>query len=114
MSETLQLDLDVVLPHAHGAEDRCVAELVASVQRLDGVESAHVTVVGTDQSDGSQPGRAVAAAAHSDSSGARSALPSRRPTWPDTEHQSPKGSFRKVVVAASIAVTTNQLGLAAA
>ena len=53
MSETLQLDLDVVLPHAHGAEDRCVAELVASVQRLDGVESAHVTVVGADRSDGS-------------------------------------------------------------
>ncbi len=44
MSETLQLDLDVVLPHAHGADDRCVADLVNSVRRLDGVDSAHVIV----------------------------------------------------------------------
>lgn len=42
MSETLQIDLDVVLPHAHGAEDRCVSDLVNSLQRLDGVDSAHV------------------------------------------------------------------------
>ena len=44
MSETLQLDLDVVLPHAHDADDRCVADLVSSVQRLDGVDSVHVVV----------------------------------------------------------------------
>lgn len=44
MSETLQLDLDVVLPHAHDAQDRCVADLVNSLRRLDGVDSVHVIV----------------------------------------------------------------------
>lgn len=58
MSETLQLDLDVVLPHAHGADDRCVADLVNSVRRLDGVESAHVIV-----NDASPDGSAAAGGA---------------------------------------------------
>ncbi len=44
MSDTLQLDLDVVLPHAQDVDDRCVVDLVNSVQRLDGVDSVHVIV----------------------------------------------------------------------
>ena len=40
--DTLQLDLDVVLPHAHDARDRCVADLVGALSRLDGVDSVHV------------------------------------------------------------------------
>lgn len=54
MSENLQLDLDVVLPHAHDAQDRCVADLVNSLQRLDGVHSVHVIVDDT-AADGSAP-----------------------------------------------------------
>ncbi len=42
MSNTLQLDLDVVLPGAHGADDRCVADLVAALGGMDGIESVHV------------------------------------------------------------------------
>lgn len=42
MSETLQLDLDVVLPNANGANDQCVADLVTALGRLDGVDSVHV------------------------------------------------------------------------
>jgi Cd2+/Zn2+-exporting ATPase len=49
MTETLQLDLDVVLPHAHGANDRCVADLIDALGRLDGVESVHVTTNGRDE-----------------------------------------------------------------
>ncbi len=40
--DTLQLDLDVVLPHAHSGRDRCVDDLVTALCRLDGVESVHV------------------------------------------------------------------------
>jgi Cd2+/Zn2+-exporting ATPase len=40
--DTLQLDLDVVLPHAHDARDRCVADLVGALNHLDGVDSVHV------------------------------------------------------------------------
>ena len=40
--DTLQLDLDVVLPSAHDARDRCVADLVGALSRLDGVDSVHV------------------------------------------------------------------------
>ena len=42
MSDTLQLDLDVVLPNAHGSNDRCVADLMTALGRLDGVDSVHV------------------------------------------------------------------------
>lgn len=42
MSDKLQLDLDVVLPHAHDAHDRCVADLVGALERLDGIDSVHV------------------------------------------------------------------------
>ena len=52
MSETIQLDLDVVLPHAHGADDRCVADLLNALGRFDGVDSVHVVV---DESNGSDP-----------------------------------------------------------
>ncbi len=38
----LQLDLEVVLPHAHDARDRCVDDLVTALSRLDGVDSVHV------------------------------------------------------------------------
>ena len=38
----MQLDLDVVLPEAHGADDRCVSDLVAALGGMDGVESVHV------------------------------------------------------------------------
>lgn len=38
----IRLDLDVVLPHAHDVRDRCVADLVARLEQLDGVESVHV------------------------------------------------------------------------
>jgi len=41
--ETLQLDLEVVLPDAHDGRDRCVDDLVNALGRLDGVESVHVT-----------------------------------------------------------------------
>ncbi|MFV1990227.1 MAG: heavy metal translocating P-type ATPase [Acidimicrobiales bacterium] len=40
--DTLQLDLDVVLPHAHDARDRCVEDLVNALGRVDGVDSVHV------------------------------------------------------------------------
>jgi len=40
--DTLQLELDVVLPHAHDERDRCVDDLVTAVSRLDGVDSVHV------------------------------------------------------------------------
>ncbi len=40
--DTLQLDLDVVLPHAHDARDRCVEDLVTVLGRLDGIDSVHV------------------------------------------------------------------------
>ncbi len=40
--DTLQLDLDVVLPGAHDARDRCVEVLVDTLCRLDGVDSVHV------------------------------------------------------------------------
>ncbi len=42
MSNTLQLDLDVVLPGAHGADDRCVADLIVALGGMDGIESVHV------------------------------------------------------------------------
>jgi Zn2+/Cd2+-exporting ATPase len=42
VTDTLQLDLDVVLPHAHDARDRCVADLVNALDRIDGVDSVHV------------------------------------------------------------------------
>ena len=42
VADTLQLDLDVVLPHAHDAKDRCVTDLVVVLSRIDGVESVHV------------------------------------------------------------------------
>lgn len=45
MSETLQLDLSVVLPAAHDERDQCVVDLVAALEHLDGVESAHVVPV---------------------------------------------------------------------
>jgi len=40
--DTLQLDLAVVLPHAHDARDRCVADLLNALGRLDGIDSVHV------------------------------------------------------------------------
>ncbi|MFV2039785.1 MAG: heavy metal translocating P-type ATPase, partial [Acidimicrobiales bacterium] len=40
--DTLQLDLDVVLPQAHDARDRCVDDLITALGRLDGVDSVHV------------------------------------------------------------------------
>lgn len=49
MSETLQLDLDVVLPHAHDGRDRCVQDLINSLGRINGIESVHVI----DNSNGS-------------------------------------------------------------
>lgn len=48
MMDTFQLDLDVVLPHAHDGRDQCVAELVGTLERLDGVESVHVVDSETD------------------------------------------------------------------
>jgi len=42
MSNTLQIDLDVVLPHAHNAQDQCVVDLIAALAQIDGVESAHL------------------------------------------------------------------------
>jgi len=48
--ETLQLDLEVVLPAAHDGRDRCVDDLVNALGRLDGVESVHVT----DPEDGAK------------------------------------------------------------
>jgi Zn2+/Cd2+-exporting ATPase len=42
MSDTLQLALEVVLPHAHNARDRCVADLVTVLDRIDGVDSVHI------------------------------------------------------------------------
>lgn len=48
--DTLQLDLDVVLPDAHDGRDRCVDDLINSVGRLDGVESVHV--IDSDGADG--------------------------------------------------------------
>ena len=49
MTDTLQLDLDVILPHAHDARDRCVADLVTVLDRIDGVDSVHI--VHLDASD---------------------------------------------------------------
>jgi len=43
MSRTLQLDLDVILPTAHSAQDRCVHELVTTLERVDGIDSVHVS-----------------------------------------------------------------------
>jgi len=40
--DTLQFDLDVILPHAHDERDRCVTDLVASLDRLEGVASVHI------------------------------------------------------------------------
>ncbi len=40
--DTFQLDLDIVLPHAHDARDRCVTDLIHALDRLDGVETVHV------------------------------------------------------------------------
>jgi len=48
VSDTLQLDLSVVLPHAHDAKDQCVVDLVAALEHLDGVESAHVVPTDTE------------------------------------------------------------------
>ncbi len=42
MDKTLQLNLDIVLPEAHGAEDKCVGDLLIALQRVDGVDSVHV------------------------------------------------------------------------
>ena len=39
---TLQIDLDVVLPDAHDGHDQCVADLVAALDQIDGVESVHL------------------------------------------------------------------------
>ncbi len=50
--DTLQIDLDVILPHAHDERDRCVADLIAALERLDGVDSVHV--VAPDNGDGAQ------------------------------------------------------------
>lgn len=41
--DTVQLDLDVVLPDAHDHRDRCVEDLVAALGRFDGVDAVHVT-----------------------------------------------------------------------
>ncbi len=46
--DTLQLDLDVVLPHAHDARDRCVDDLVMVLGRLDGIDSVHVIDPGSN------------------------------------------------------------------
>ncbi len=57
MTDTLQLNLDVVLPHAHDARDRCVADLLAILGRIDGVDSVHVIprqdgeTLGADEGD---------------------------------------------------------------
>ena len=42
MEKTLQLNLDIVLPEAHGAEDKCVSDLMIALQRVDGIDSVHV------------------------------------------------------------------------
>ncbi len=43
---TLQLDLDVIMPHAHDERDRCVSDLVTALERLDGVDSVHLITPG--------------------------------------------------------------------
>ncbi len=40
--EKLRLDLDVLLPAAHGERDQCVADLINALDRLDGVDSVHI------------------------------------------------------------------------
>ena len=52
MSDTVQLDLNLILPHAHDSHDRCVTDLVASLHRLDGVESVHLVEDGQDVTAG--------------------------------------------------------------
>lgn len=47
MGERLRVDLNVVLPAAHGADDKCVDELLTAITRLDGVESVHIDGHGT-------------------------------------------------------------------
>jgi len=42
MSDTVQLDLVVLLPQVPDAEDRCVERLAASLEGLNGVERVHV------------------------------------------------------------------------
>ena len=42
VAHDLQLDLDVLLPEAHGEEDRCVENLVGALGAISGVRDAHV------------------------------------------------------------------------
>ena len=42
MSHDLQLDLDVVLPDAHGDDDHCVRDLVGALSTTGGVRDVHV------------------------------------------------------------------------
>ncbi|MEI2637545.1 MAG: hypothetical protein V9F03_00880 [Microthrixaceae bacterium] len=42
MPHDLQIDLDIVLPEAHGLHDRCVEELLAVLDATDGIGDAHI------------------------------------------------------------------------
>lgn len=55
MSDTLRIDLDVVLPDAHDSHDKCVTDLVTALGQIDGVESVHLVRDGDGAaSDGAQ------------------------------------------------------------